>query len=70
MKRDYGHAVSGVGPKQSADDVARAVVGCVRRPRAEVYPHAASRGLAVLNAVAPGFTDKLVRRYGRRRDTA
>ena len=42
MKRDYGYSVSGLGPKQSMDDVARAVVRCVRRPRAEVYPHAAS----------------------------
>jgi len=24
MKRDYGHSVSGLGPKQSMDDVARA----------------------------------------------
>jgi short-subunit dehydrogenase len=69
MQRDYGHTVSGLGPKQSADDVARAVVACARRPRAEVYPHAVSRGLAVLNAIAPGFTDKVVRKYARRRET-
>ena len=68
MKRDYGHSVSGLGPKQSMDDVARAVVQCVRRPRAEVYPHAASRALTILNAIAPALTDKIVRRYGRRRE--
>jgi hypothetical protein len=50
------------------DDVARAIVACVRKPRAEVYPHAASRALTVVNAVAPGFTDKIVRKYGRRRE--
>jgi NAD(P)-dependent dehydrogenase (short-subunit alcohol dehydrogenase family) len=69
MTRDYGHSVAGLGPKQPVDDVARAIVACVRRPRPEVYPHAISRGLAILNAVAPGFTDTLVRTYGRRRET-
>ena len=68
MHRDYGHSVAGLGPKQTVDDVARAIVGCVRRPRGEVYPHAASRALAILNAVAPAFTDRVVRRYGRRRE--
>lgn len=68
MSRDYGHSVSGLGPKQSVDDVARAIVACVRKPKAEVYPHAMSRALTVVNAVAPGLTDKVVRRYGRRRE--
>jgi NAD(P)-dependent dehydrogenase (short-subunit alcohol dehydrogenase family) len=67
MERDFGHSVSGLGPKQSVDEVARAVVACIRRPRPEVYPHALSRGLAILNAVAPGWSDRLVRKYGRRR---
>jgi short-subunit dehydrogenase len=68
MRRDYGHNVSGLGPKQSVDQVAEAMVGCIRHPRAEVYPHATSRALAVLNIVAPAFTDRMVRKYGRRRD--
>jgi short-subunit dehydrogenase len=67
MARDYGHRISGLGPKQSVDDVARAIVGCVERPRPEVYPHRLSRGLAVLNALVPAFTDRFVRKYGRRR---
>lgn len=70
MDRDYGHSVSGLGPTQSVDDVARAVVACVRRPRPEVYPHALSRALAILNAIAPGFADTVVGRYGRRRTQA
>ena len=69
MARDFGHRVSGLGPKQSVDDVARAIVGCIRRPRPEVYPHTLSRGLTILNALAPGFTDWFVRKYGRRRNT-
>jgi short-subunit dehydrogenase len=67
MERDFGHQVSGLGPKQTVDHVARAIVQVLRRPAAEVYPHRAARGLAILNAVAPAFTDGLVRQYGRRR---
>jgi short-subunit dehydrogenase len=67
MERDYGHSVSGLGPKQSVEQVAGAIVSCIRRPRAEVYPHAPSRALVVANAIAPGFTDTLVKKYGRRR---
>jgi NAD(P)-dependent dehydrogenase (short-subunit alcohol dehydrogenase family) len=68
MQRDYGHAVRGLGPKQSADTVAAAVVRCLHHPIAEVYPHRNSRGLTIINALAPGFTDGLVRKYGRRRE--
>lgn len=68
MERDFGHSVSGLGPKQSMDDVARAVVACVRRPAPEVYPHRMSRALAILNVLVPGFTDRMVRKYGRRRE--
>jgi len=68
MARDFGHRIGGLGPKQSVDDVARAIVRCVRRPRPELYPKAIARGLTVLNALTPRFTDWFVRRYGRRRD--
>jgi short-subunit dehydrogenase len=67
MERDFGHRVSGLGPKQSVDDVAAAIVACLRRPRVEVFPHTKSRALAVLNVIAPKLTDKIVRKYGRRR---
>jgi short-subunit dehydrogenase len=69
MDRDYGHSVAGLGPKQSAAAVARAIVQCIRRPAPEVYPHRMSKALAIVNAVAPGLTDRLVRKYGRRRST-
>ena len=69
MTRDYGHNVRGLGPKQSVDDVARAMVACLRRPRPEVYPHAWSRGLAIINAAAPGLTDRFVKRFSRRRES-
>ena len=67
MERDFGHSVTGLGPRQSMDDVARAIVRGIRRGDVEIYPHGPSRALTVLNAVAPRFTDRLVRRYGRRR---
>lgn len=67
MARDFGHSVSGLGPKQPVEAVASAIVDCIRRPRPEVYPHRMSKALAIVNAVAPGFTDRLVRKYGRRR---
>ena len=68
MSRDYGHEVSGLGPKQSVDDVARAIVRCVQRPRPEVYPHGPSRALTLMNHVAPAVTDRFVQKFGRRRD--
>ena len=67
MHRDYGHSVAGLGPKQSADEVAQAMVEGMRKARPEIYPHMTARGLVVLNAIAPGFTDRLVKKYGRRR---
>ena len=67
MERDYGHRISGLGPKQTAADVAAAIVGAIKRPRPEVYPKPISRGLTLLNALLPGFTDRFVRKYGRRR---
>ncbi len=68
MERDYGHTVSGLGPKQTVAHVAQAIVACVKRPRPEVYPHLGSHALAVLNILVPGYTDRLVRKFGRRRD--
>ena len=67
MERDFGHSVSSLGPKQSVDAVARAMVNGIRRGAVEIYPYAPSKGLAILNAVAPRLTDRVVRKYGRRR---
>ena len=69
MERDFGHSVSGLGPKQTATDVAESVADCLERPRPEVYPYGRAKLLAVLNVIAPGFTDGFVKRYGRRRET-
>lgn len=66
-EQNFGYAVTGVGPKQSAAHVAQAILACLRRPRAEVYPLRLSRALVVLNALAPGLTDRIIQKYGRRR---
>jgi short-subunit dehydrogenase len=70
MTRDYGHAVSGVGPKQPAARVAQAIAACLDRPRPEVYPHRPSRALAILNVLTPRTADRIVQRFGRRRTVA
>jgi NADP-dependent 3-hydroxy acid dehydrogenase YdfG len=67
IARDFGHHVEGHGPRQPADTVARAIVGCIVRPRPEVYPLRKARWLAVLGVIAPGLTDRIVHRFGRRR---
>jgi short-subunit dehydrogenase len=68
VRREYGISASGRGPRQSAETVAEAIVGAVVRPRPEVYPHRGSWWLAVSSVVAPGLTDRLVRRFARREE--
>lgn len=68
IKRNFGYAVRGRGPRQSADEVARAIVRCVKRPQPEVYPYPAARTLVILNALAPGLCDKYVRKYRRKEE--
>jgi NADP-dependent 3-hydroxy acid dehydrogenase YdfG len=67
IARDFGHHVEGHGPRQTADVVARAIVACIVRPRPEVYTLHKARWLAMLGVVAPGLTDRIVHRFGRRR---
>jgi short-subunit dehydrogenase len=67
IARDFGHAVSGVGPRQSADEVARDIVECILKPRAEVYPYRRAKLLAALSVVAPSLADRFVGRFTRRR---
>jgi short-subunit dehydrogenase len=69
MQRDYGHTVGGLGPKQSAEQVARAIAGCLERPRPEVYPYGRAKLLSIASVIAPAFTDRFVGRFGRRRET-
>ncbi|MDR1989569.1 MAG: SDR family NAD(P)-dependent oxidoreductase [Acidobacteriaceae bacterium] len=66
MTGHSGFATRAMGPKQSADDVAKAIEKAIARPRPEIYPYKAARILALMNAVAPGLCDRLVRRWGRK----
>jgi NADP-dependent 3-hydroxy acid dehydrogenase YdfG len=66
LTRDYGLVAHGVGPLQPAEEVARAIVRCVRRPRAEVYPHGRSKVLSVMAVIAPAWTERFVSRFTRR----
>jgi short-subunit dehydrogenase len=66
MSRETGTAVTRAsGPRQRVEQVAEAIAKAIRRPIPEVYPHAKSRALVILNALAPGFTDGIVKRFGR-----
>jgi short-subunit dehydrogenase len=65
MVRESGFATRAAGPRQSADRVAEAVARAIERPVPEVYPFRLSKGLAVINAIAPGLADRIVKRWGR-----
>lgn len=67
MRRDYGQVTEGVGPQQRAEDVAAAMLRCLERPRAEVFPYRPSRALALMTVLAPTISDRIARRYGRTR---
>jgi short-subunit dehydrogenase len=67
MSRETGTTVTRAGgPRQDASVVADAIAQTIDHPAPEVFPHAKSRALVWLNAVAPGFTDRLVKRFGRK----
>jgi len=61
-----GEVTASLGPQQSAEAVAEAVARAIERPVPEIYPYFKSRGLVLLNAIAPGLTDKIVQRFGRK----
>jgi short-subunit dehydrogenase len=67
MANETGTAVTrAAGPRQSADTVANAIARALDRPAPEIYPYAKSRALVVLNALAPGLCDRVVKRFGRK----
>ncbi len=56
-----------LGRSQSPETVARAIVHCIKRPKAEVYPYPISRLLVWINAVAPSLVDRVMTPYLRNR---
>jgi short-subunit dehydrogenase len=67
MRRESGTASRAIGPRQSAEQVADAIARAVARPAPEIYPYTKARALVWLNAIAPGFCDRFVKRFGRQR---
>jgi short-subunit dehydrogenase len=67
MSRETGATVTrAMGPRQDVSAVADAIARAIERPVPEVYPYFKSRFLVILNALAPGFTDRIVQRFGRK----
>jgi NAD(P)-dependent dehydrogenase (short-subunit alcohol dehydrogenase family) len=67
MSRETGATVTrSAGPRQETALVADAIARALDRPVPEVYPHAKSRALVWFNAIAPGYCDRLVHRFGRK----
>ena len=67
MSRHTGTLVTrAAGPRQLASVVANAIAGAIDRPVPEVFPHFKSRALVWANTFAPGFTDRVVKRFGRK----
>jgi short-subunit dehydrogenase len=66
VARESGTPIQGIGPQQTAADVARAIVRCAKRPRPEVYPFRPSRAIVWLNALAPALVDRLAASAARR----
>lgn len=66
MTKASGHATRALGPRQDASEVADAIARAIDRPVAEVYPYKKARGLVLLNAFAPAFCDRLVKKWGRK----
>ena len=57
-----GRSVRPIRPVYAPEEVARAIVGLVDRPRREIVVGRAGRALAMLRAIAPGFTERLLAR--------
>jgi len=66
MTRESGAITRALGPRQTPEAVADAIARAIDRPVPEVYPFRKARGLALLNAVAPGFCDRVVKKWGRK----
>jgi len=67
MSHETGTTVTraSAGPVQSFEIVADAIARAIARPTPEVYPFFKSRALVVLNAIAPGLSDRVMKRFGR-----
>jgi len=58
IRESGGRKGAPIGPTQSAEQVAEAMVRAVRRPRPEVHPYPMARALVALNAIVPSWVDR------------
>jgi len=68
MARESGATSSAKGPRQPPEEVADAIARAIEHPVPEVYPYFKSRALVWLNAVAPAICDRVVQKFGRKRE--
>ena len=66
MTAQSGFATTSHGPRQEASAVADAISRAIDDPVPEVFAYRRGRLLGIVNAIAPGFTDRLVQRWGRK----
>ena len=64
---DVKEKFKAMGHVQSSEEVAAAIVRCIKDPRIEVYPYGLSKVLAWGNAIAPSLVDKIIMRAYRDR---
>jgi len=55
------------GPVQTSAQVAKSIVGAIRKPRAEVMTQRIGRAIVVANAISPGLVDWMVSRTIKRK---
>ena len=67
---DVSERFKAIGRVQTADEVAAAIVRCIKTPKAEVFPRPGSRLFVWMNAMAPSFVDKLMAHFLRERINA
>ena len=66
MVQHSGYATRASGPRQPAERVANAIARAIEHPVPEVYPYRISKALAVVNSIAPGICDRIVKKWGRK----
>ena len=54
-----------MGPRQTAEKVAKAIVRCARKPRPEVLVFSPARMLVLINALSPRLADRVLLGFGR-----
>jgi short-subunit dehydrogenase len=55
------------GAVQSAQEVARSIVQCIRHPKLEVYPNRSSRLLTWASVLSPAIVDRVIANYYKER---